>query len=380
MGTGPDPTTCIATLDPGQATATDNCGIRDVKGARSDGLALNAPYPVGVTTITWTATDTAGNVTTCTQTVTVTDSTAPGVAITTLRAGTTVGDLTRDPVPFPSGTMAVDVEIAAFDGCGIRAVELTVTRQGQPMVSMPMVQVQGGVFRATITEPGGGPLPDGLLLMAVTAVSNSAQTTIQNIRVEIVAPPTVTVNCLSTVQEGIEAMLVGTATPTPGHNITSIRWTQTAGPAVVICDANQLTARVVPLNISGLTPATQALRFRLQATDEIGNTSTAECTVTEQNRIIVEDLSNGNRLTVNLATNEYVFLVRLLTLEFRGTATVTTSGNQVRITGMGSTPAQNSLSATVDLTTGIGSATLTSGSQRFTVFDDNVENNVSPCR
>ncbi len=69
--------------DPGQcgalvtvsATATDNCtspitptGVR-----RDDFAALNASYPVGTTTITWTATDAAGNLATTTQTVTVND-------------------------------------------------------------------------------------------------------------------------------------------------------------------------------------------------------------------------------------------------------------------------------------------------------------------
>ncbi len=52
--------------------ATDNCGIPAVTGTRSDGLALSSPYPAGVTTITWTATDSNGNITSCSQTITVT--------------------------------------------------------------------------------------------------------------------------------------------------------------------------------------------------------------------------------------------------------------------------------------------------------------------
>ena len=58
----------------GTATATDNCTVpvTNIVGVRSDGHALDAPYPYGTTTITWTATDGCGNFSSCTQTVIVT--------------------------------------------------------------------------------------------------------------------------------------------------------------------------------------------------------------------------------------------------------------------------------------------------------------------
>ncbi len=74
---GNDPGLCSATVDPGIATATDNCAGVSVAGTRSDGQALNAPYPVGTTTITWKATDAVGNMSTCAQTVTVNDVEPP---------------------------------------------------------------------------------------------------------------------------------------------------------------------------------------------------------------------------------------------------------------------------------------------------------------
>jgi hypothetical protein len=74
--------------DPGLATAVvavappsaqDNCSAVTVTGVRSDDplLPLDAPYHVGVTTITWTAKDADGNTSTATQTVTVIDNEAP---------------------------------------------------------------------------------------------------------------------------------------------------------------------------------------------------------------------------------------------------------------------------------------------------------------
>jgi len=63
---------CAATLDPDTPTVSDNCDVNpSVSGSRSDGLALTDPYPCGATTLTWTATDAAGNSASCTQIVQV---------------------------------------------------------------------------------------------------------------------------------------------------------------------------------------------------------------------------------------------------------------------------------------------------------------------
>ncbi len=72
---------CGASLNPGTPTTSDNCGIKSVAGVRSDSKALTDLYPVGTTTITWTATDNSNNTTSCTQTVNVTNP-APTVTIT----------------------------------------------------------------------------------------------------------------------------------------------------------------------------------------------------------------------------------------------------------------------------------------------------------
>lgn len=64
---------CGAAINAGTATATDNCGVNSVTGVRSDGLLLTNPYPVGTTTITWTATDVDGLTSTCVQTIHITE-------------------------------------------------------------------------------------------------------------------------------------------------------------------------------------------------------------------------------------------------------------------------------------------------------------------
>jgi hypothetical protein len=58
----------------GSPIASDNCALDgNPVGVRSDGAALDAPYPVGITTITWTAKDASGNVATASQSVEVID-------------------------------------------------------------------------------------------------------------------------------------------------------------------------------------------------------------------------------------------------------------------------------------------------------------------
>jgi hypothetical protein len=85
---------CSAMVNPGTATASDNCPGVTVAGVRSDSQPLNAPYPVGVTTITWTATDAStdaiNNTTTGIQTITVKDAQPPVITLTT-------GTLTLSP-------------------------------------------------------------------------------------------------------------------------------------------------------------------------------------------------------------------------------------------------------------------------------------------
>ena len=75
---GNDPHLATAVVAVAAPEASDNCSAVTLTSVRSDGVAsLDAPYPVGVTTITWTAKDAEGNVATATQKVTVVDIEAP---------------------------------------------------------------------------------------------------------------------------------------------------------------------------------------------------------------------------------------------------------------------------------------------------------------
>jgi hypothetical protein len=132
VGTGVGAVSCGTVVTDGQlgtATANDNSGSVNVS---RNGVASGNVFPVGTTTVTYTATDGAGNTASATQTVTVFDDTAPSL---TAPAPTTVSPL--------SGTAAIPnvVSGATFsDNCGA----VTVTQS-------PLAGTVVGIGTHTIT-------------------------------------------------------------------------------------------------------------------------------------------------------------------------------------------------------------------------------------
>jgi uncharacterized repeat protein (TIGR01451 family) len=107
-----DPGTCSATVNPGTATATDNCDTNPtVVGTRSDNQPLNAAYPKGTTTITWTATDHASpaNQSSCQQTVTVADHEPPAISCP--------GNITKNNDPGICGAVVTYTTPVGSDNC-----------------------------------------------------------------------------------------------------------------------------------------------------------------------------------------------------------------------------------------------------------------------
>lgn len=94
--------------------ATDNCGVVS--------LTNDAPteYLLGSTTVTWTATDAAGNVSTCQQTVTVNDSQVPTALC--------VSDVIVELDATGNGTLTTaEVDAGSFDNCGAVSLSLSQT-------------------------------------------------------------------------------------------------------------------------------------------------------------------------------------------------------------------------------------------------------------
>ena len=158
-----DAGTCAAALALG-TSATDNCGVASLTGIRGDGLPITDPFPVGTTTISWTATDIHGNTSTATQAVKVTDheqptittanisvSTDPGLCSAVVTLGTTADDncgvATLDGVrsdggllsaPYPDGTTTITWTATDVHGNTATATQLiTVNDRENPTITAP---------------------------------------------------------------------------------------------------------------------------------------------------------------------------------------------------------------------------------------------------
>lgn len=110
---------------PGTATATGS--NTSVVGSRSDDLPLSDAYPVGTTTITWTATDDAGRSVSCLQRITVTSSEGPTITCPsdktfTAPAGSCQITVLAEDIGLPS-TTGPDVTLtgARSDGLALTA-------------------------------------------------------------------------------------------------------------------------------------------------------------------------------------------------------------------------------------------------------------------
>ena len=188
--TGNDPGMCSAIVNPGTATATDNCSVASITGARSDGLPLNAPYPVGATTILWKATDTSNNTVTCTQTIIVNDVEAP--VITASVADSCLWSPNHNLVD-------VGLSLAVVDNCSpLSAIAIAVRvtsdekpeidTQGDGMFSPDAVVTGSGVnqvVRLRAERMGGG---DGrVYLVHITATDQYNNTALKVLRVGVPA-------------------------------------------------------------------------------------------------------------------------------------------------------------------------------------------------
>jgi len=149
VNTGPNATTCgtvVTDAQLGTANASDNAG--NVSVDRS-GVPSGNVFPVGTTTITYTATDNAGNSNAATQTVTVIDNTAPTLsapAPTSVNADSTGHATIPDVV---AGT-------TASDNCGPVTVTQsplagTIVGTGTHTITLTATDAAGNTRTATTT-------------------------------------------------------------------------------------------------------------------------------------------------------------------------------------------------------------------------------------
>jgi len=243
--TGPGATSCgvsVSDLDAalGTATASDNCP--GVVVTRS-GLPAGNVFPLGNTTVTYTATDKSGNTASSNQVVTVVDNTVP--------------------------TIAAPADITLYTGAGATSCGVTVSDLDATIgTATTSDNCPGAITVARGNVPAGNVFPLGETLVSYTATdahTNSSAPVTQKVTVVDNTPPTI--SCPANVT--VYLPLNSTATST---TVTYSAATASDNcPGSVGIGYSQNSGTVFPVGPTTVTAT---------ATDANGNTASCSFTVT----------------------------------------------------------------------------------------------------
>ncbi|MDA3909906.1 MAG: gliding motility-associated C-terminal domain-containing protein [Bacteroidales bacterium] len=338
-------------------TTNDNCGVASVVGVRSDMLGLSDPYPLGITTITWTVTDYSGNFATCEQLVTVIDNQLPTitcpapVAVNTdadectassVVLGTptvddncTVASVTNDaPTTFPIGNTIVTWTVT--DGSGnIETCEqiVTVTDGELPTITCqedinacsseitlvePEVSDNCGIAEITNNAPEVFPVGTTTILWTVTDVNGNISTCEQNVfvsQIEATVEASSQVTCTDASDGEITVSMEGAfgdvtyslngATPQSSNSFTGL---STGTYTVLIEDENMCSITLTDIIIEN----PEALSVSFDATDAVtcygADNGTIEVFVSGGTGDYVVELTNETSgLDYSVSTTPYIF-------------------------------------------------------------------------
>ena len=273
VNTGPGATICgtvVSDVTLGNATASDNCpGVTVTR----TGVPAGNLFPVGNTTVTYTATDKSGNTAIATQTVTVVDNTVPIVtapAAVTLYTG------------------------AGATSCGVTVSNLNATLgTGSATDNCPGV---GAVTRSGV--PAGNVFPVGNTVVTYSATDAHGNTASANQTVTVVdnTPPVISCPANIVIEPSCPTGAIATyTTPTATDNCAVQSVTRNAGSLA--------SGSVFPI---GTTTVTHT------ATDIYGNQSSCSFTVTVLTpAAVVQNLINSVNASSLTGTQKNGLLAKL---------------------------------------------------------------------
>ncbi|MCH4823312.1 HYR domain-containing protein [Gramella lutea] len=226
-----DTDSCDALVTFDDPVYSDNSGI--VTLTQTAGPASGEVFPIGHTTVSFTATDENGNSVSCSFTVTVLDDQDPEIA--------DMDDITVDNDPDVCGAIVNFFPPAASDNCSLAS--LSVTEGFGP----------------------GSQFPIGTTLVTYTAIDNAGNSATSSFNVTVVDAEAPTLSCIGdlavSAAENVDYAVVNFADPSLSDNCGATL-TQTEGP---------VSGSQFPLGTTTIT---------FEAIDNAGNTSTCSFSIT----------------------------------------------------------------------------------------------------
>ncbi|MDT0644384.1 HYR domain-containing protein [Zunongwangia sp. F363] len=226
-----DENSCGAIVNYESPSATDNCGIDSIE--LTEGLASGEEFPTGTTTVTYTATDNAGNTATTTFTVTVEDNEDPVIVCQDNITVSTEENESYAIVDFEDAT--------ATDNCSV-----TVEQTAGPA--------------------SGSQFPVGTTTITYTATDGSGNTAQCSFTVTVEDEEVPELTCPSDIEQSADADICGAVVefemPSAVDNGGTVSVEQTAGPA---------SGEIFPVGVTTV---------EFTVTDEAGNTAVCSFTVT----------------------------------------------------------------------------------------------------
>ena len=322
------------------ATAIDNCAVVGTPaGTRNDGLLLTEPYPVGITTITWTVTDINGNAAVAvTQTVTVTDNQVPVI--------TTSGAITTNNTP---GLCSANVSVTAAtadDNCGVGS-PTGVRSDGLPLgnpypvgvttITWNVMDINGNpaiaaIQTVTVTDNQAPVITTSGLITANTDLDECGATI-------VVTPATATDNCVVGSPVGIRSDGLLLSDPYP-VGVTTITWNVmdiNGNPAVTATQIISVTDNQVPvITTSGPLTANNTAGLCSAIVPVTAATADDNCGVGSPTGVRSDGLPLGNPYPVGVTTitwnvmdingNPAIAAIQTVTVTDNQAPVITTSG------------------------------------------------------
>jgi HYR domain len=255
--------------------ASDNCGSVTVVGSRSDAQPMSTGFPVGVTTVTWKATDAAGNSASATQAVTVSGNqpptiSAPDVSMTT---DSSFCSAKFEPKPNvsddnPNGLIVV----------GARSDKLAVNMpypKGLTTITWTVTDAGGLTASAVQKVSVSDKEKPWISKLSDKAVGNAASSASASVTVE---NPSAGDNCKILSLKGERNDGADLKAPYP-IGTTVITWSaldssanlRTATQSVTVLDVSAPVFDVMPaMTVNATSPAGAVVSFTPHATDNVG--------------------------------------------------------------------------------------------------------------